>query len=588
MAKLGEYELVRLIGRGGMGQVWMGRRVGLGGASKTVALKLLDPLRDDDGARERFLKEARVSMLLSHSNIVQVFDVGRDGDRLFLAMEWVDGVDLGRLVRAFREHGRRLTPSVAAYVVAELLRGLGYAHELDLGGSARGLVHRDVSPQNVLLSTSGEVKLADFGIARVSTDATTGTAIRGKLRYMAPDQVLGISGQATIDLYAVGAVFHELLDGRPFRHGRTDAQMLDDVCAGVVPHLHQSIDADLDAVRLSLLQADPTRRVATATEARTRVMAWSGYADASGELAALVKDLLGSDGPHSGCDGARPGVVPPRRGRGRSDVMPRHLEQTIAVEDTATRTDTARTRVEQAWDARARVVAGPSTKPDERAARDRIAWGPLGLGALGVALLGVAATRHFAQEQARSPGGRLAGVAAAATDSNQPSMMGSREGAPAPIVASARRRAASPSIAVPDKQGSPTSQLPARRDRPAAPEPLGKSRPTGDSSPSVAIERSRRDADADMAGARPTSTAPVDVLFKTGDFRFVYVRVDGGEALPLEPVRTVSLRPGSHRVEWRVAEHDDWRMAGRVRVRAGQSLIVRMRRDGTLSTQLAP
>jgi serine/threonine protein kinase len=216
---VGPYELIRRIAQGGMAQVWLARRPGFGGADKPCALKLpLPHLAGDERFRRMFLAEARVAMRLSHGNVVGTFDVGEDGDLLYMAMQWVDGVDLAALAETLRETGTAISPSVAAHIVGELLAALDYAHTFAIGGRPEGIVHRDVSPHNVLVSTAGEVLLTDFGIARIVHEQTSQEHAKGKLRYMAAEHLRGHATTRS-DLYAVGAILHELLEGRKFREG---------------------------------------------------------------------------------------------------------------------------------------------------------------------------------------------------------------------------------------------------------------------------------------------------------------------------------------------------------------------------------
>ena len=288
-----------------MGEVWLARRAAVGGVSKPVAIKLV-PLDPSLPAHERaFVDEARLSTLLSHSNIVQVFDVGTAGPHGYMVMEAIDGIDLARLSKTLLGSGVAIPPRVAAYVVAQMLRGLTYAHALELDGAALRIVHRDISPQNVLLSVSGEVKLVDFGIARSSLDASTGINLKGKLRYMAAEQFAGAPVDARADLYAVGAVLHELLAGRPLREGSTPGELYGELAAPTVPPVATGAPVELDRVRQRLLDPDPARRFATAGEALSALMESPLYVDASAELAALCRDVTGVAGPRAAL-GSRP------------------------------------------------------------------------------------------------------------------------------------------------------------------------------------------------------------------------------------------------------------------------------------------
>lgn len=293
-----------------MGQVWLAMRPTMGGVSKPVAIKVLpiDPMAP--GYEKAFLEEARISTLLSHSNIVQVLDVGTTGSVGYLVTEVVDGIDLTHLVRTLEAAGRRIPIHVAVYVVVQILRALKYAHTLRRRGEPLGIVHRDVSPHNVLVSVSGEVKLIDFGIARSMLDETKGLQIKGKLRYMAPEQFDGRRVDARADLYAVGAVLHELLSGVPLRRGQTPAELYVELGAREVPPL-AGVPPEVESVRLWLLQPEPERRLASAVQAVDALQRWPGYVDASTELAALCCELTGVDGPRAELGAlAEPTAVP--------------------------------------------------------------------------------------------------------------------------------------------------------------------------------------------------------------------------------------------------------------------------------------
>ena len=235
-------------------------------------------LSSDPQFAELFITEARLAALLGHPNVVSVLDFDRDEDgTLFLAMELVEGTDLRRLARA---HGGPLPVSLALFVAAETLRGLAHAHELAKDGKPLGLVHRDVSPHNILVSRAGGVKVADFGIAKASAASTSGTGhgvIKGKLPYMAPEQAAGQPVDARTDLWAVGIVLHEMLVGkRPF-DGATDPETLARVLRADLPPLPSSIPHDVALVLRALLARDREERPASADVAALALRACQAY-----------------------------------------------------------------------------------------------------------------------------------------------------------------------------------------------------------------------------------------------------------------------------------------------------------------------
>jgi serine/threonine protein kinase len=292
MRQLGPYQLLRKIGHGGMAEVWSAKRsAGIGGADKYVAIKLLAPhLAGQNSYRDMFLAEARLSMMLNHSNIVQVFDAIEDPPDCYMVMELVEGMTLAQLERALGKQGSKIPLEVSAYVIGELLRALAHAHGVSLDAGSV-IVHRDVSPQNVMVTTAGEVKLMDFGIARFATEETQGIFVKGKLQYMPPEQLRMETRKPTIDLFAVGAILHELIDGRRFRGKIDQARLFGMVLQGEVPVLQttEEVPIELDELRLGLLEADEDRRIQSAKEALQLLQRWPGYRHAALELEELVQ-----------------------------------------------------------------------------------------------------------------------------------------------------------------------------------------------------------------------------------------------------------------------------------------------------------
>jgi serine/threonine protein kinase len=226
---LGRYELLRPLARGGMGEVYLARRRAAG-VEKWLVVKRMRPERAGDSRfLELFMREARLTMSLTHQNIVPVFDFGRIDDQVFLAMERVEGKDLGSsLTKAnlVAPATPGLPPLLAAFVASECLQALDYAHRRKSpDGAELGIVHRDVTPRNVLLSWAGEVKLTDFGIAVLAGDAASKAT--GTPAYMAPEQARGESLDVRADVYAVGLILREALTGVRARRGSEKETVLD-------------------------------------------------------------------------------------------------------------------------------------------------------------------------------------------------------------------------------------------------------------------------------------------------------------------------------------------------------------------------
>jgi serine/threonine protein kinase len=242
----GRYVLFDRIGRGGMADIFLARADTAFGGSRLCVIKQILPQLGQDQAFERLLiGEAKLAAQLSHANIVQVFDLGRESDRLFIAMEYVEGFDLNQLLRALSDSKLGLPAEFALLIVRETLRGLDYAHRAkDKTGKALGLVHRDVSPSNVLISFEGEVKLCDFGIAkalnahdeRLAIAQNRAPRVVGKSAYMAPEHAMGEGVDARADLFSAAILLWELCAGRRLYKG-TEEQMLALARAAEVPKL---------------------------------------------------------------------------------------------------------------------------------------------------------------------------------------------------------------------------------------------------------------------------------------------------------------------------------------------------------------
>jgi serine/threonine protein kinase len=323
--RIGGYELVRRIGRGGMAEVWCAKRVSERRTSKYVAIKVVaDQFIGDPRFQRMFRAEAEISSLLNQANIVQVFDEGEDDGRSYLVMEWVDGVNLLKVAAALTFiDDEPWKHKISAYIVGQLLYALGYAHGITLhDGNPLGVVHRDVSPQNVLVSNQGEVKLTDFGIAHHVLEESSGLHVKGKVRYMAPEQLSGHTRDPRLDLYAVGAILHELLDGRRFRHHVEDQrEMYIEVLSGKVPRLSRSVPPELDALRLALLEPDPNKRVPSADAALALLERFSGYGDARRDLIQLCAGLTGVLRPRVG-PGTSQGLVMAASATAPADASP--------------------------------------------------------------------------------------------------------------------------------------------------------------------------------------------------------------------------------------------------------------------------
>jgi serine/threonine protein kinase len=281
MAKHGRYKIVRKVADGGMAEIFLATQTGREGFQKPVILKRIhSTIYADPQFRNMFIDEAHISMGLSHSNIVQILDLGVGNGRYFLVMEVVDGWDLGRVIHRAAQAGTPLPRELGLHVTAEVCRALAYAHgKADPSdGRPLGIVHRDVSPQNILLSEQGEVKLTDFGIAKaMNKREQTGTGVvKGKVAFMSPEQALGKAIDPRSDLFAVGTILYQLMVRvRPF-DAPTDLETLLRVQrADFRPAQVAAPDlpAQVSAIISRAMQLDPDMRYQSADEMLTDIEA---------------------------------------------------------------------------------------------------------------------------------------------------------------------------------------------------------------------------------------------------------------------------------------------------------------------------
>lgn len=307
---LGRYELLGQLGTGGMAEVFLARQKGLEGFEKRVVVKrLLSHLARDAQFVSMFLQEARLAARISHQNVVQVFDLGRAGDDHFIVMEYVHGWDLSTLARAHASGGLTMPAEIAARLVADIAAGLAAAHgHVDEAGRPLPIVHRDVSPHNVLVATTGHVKLADFGLAKAgeSSEGMTRTGqLKGKIIYMAPEQIHGAAEPAS-DVWAAGLILYLLLTNiHPLRR-ESDVKSLNAALNQPIADVRDEradVPAELAAVVARALERDRLRRFRNGAALRDALLAFlalPGRAVSTEELAAYLKSFpLASDGPTS-------------------------------------------------------------------------------------------------------------------------------------------------------------------------------------------------------------------------------------------------------------------------------------------------
>lgn len=302
---LGRYELLIPIASGGMAMVWAARLKGSRGFQKIVAVKTMLPKLSEDPQFERmFLDEASLASQVRHPHVVEIMDLGEQDGVLFLVMEWIEGVPLSTLIKAARQSGGIPLP-IAVRIAMQASAGLHAAHELrDGAGELVGLVHRDVSPQNLLVTYDGVTKVVDFGVAKASGSGgfnTQGGQIKGKLAYMAPEQIQGETIDRRVDVFALGIVLYAMTTGKhPFRK-ESDAATLYRICSpepAMSPRkLVPGYPLPLERVVMQALAKDPARRYKSANEllvALDQALPASMRVSSEEPVAAFVKKLAGS------------------------------------------------------------------------------------------------------------------------------------------------------------------------------------------------------------------------------------------------------------------------------------------------------
>jgi serine/threonine-protein kinase len=270
----GKYALIEQIGTGGMATVWRALTYGARGFRREVALKRIHEIFGAfPEVIDMFVEEARVGALLRHPNIVQIHDFGKDdSERYYLVTEWVEGIHLGDYVRSFVETGRETPWPLIAAIAVEVLRGLDAAHtRRDEFGRIAPILHRDVTPPNILLDVGGVVKLADFGLARAMDRGrmTRPDVVKGKLSYLAPELVHGDAPSVQSDLFGLGVVLWEALTGARLFDAPTDAEVLKVIAQARVPLLsvrRAGIPMRLATTVHRALERDPARRFGSALE----------------------------------------------------------------------------------------------------------------------------------------------------------------------------------------------------------------------------------------------------------------------------------------------------------------------------------
>ena len=296
------YTITDRVDQGGMAEVFRGVAESIQGFKKSVAIKRILPnLAKNKKFVAMFLDEARVSLNLQHANIVQVFDIGRGSDEsYFIVMEYVDGANLKHVIEQQRRAKKQFAVPAVLYILIEVCKGLAYAHEATdpTDMSPLGIVHRDVSPPNILMSRNGEVKLVDFGLAKATSqlETTDPGVVKGKFSYLSPEAASGKPVDGRADVFAVGIILWEMLTGKRLFYGDTDYQTVELVRQARIPSLidlNPKVTPELEQVVLRALARDPDDRfqhAADMQEALAHVLFGGGMKVTSRDIARLVQD----------------------------------------------------------------------------------------------------------------------------------------------------------------------------------------------------------------------------------------------------------------------------------------------------------
>ena len=273
MEKFGQYILLEKVASGGMAELFKAKKIGIEGFERVLAIKKILPhISSDKEFVNMFIAEAKLIAHLNHKNIAQIYDFGKTGENYFIAMEYIKGKDLRALLNRCEERNTVMPVELAVFIAREVLSALGYAHkQKDSSGRDLKLIHRDISPQNILISYEGEVKVIDFGIAKAETQSHTKTGtIKGKLAYMSPEQAWGNPIDHRSDIFSLGIVLYEMITGKRLFKGTTEIKTLEMVREAksepFSPSLVAVIPSELESIVMKALSKDAKSRYQDASD----------------------------------------------------------------------------------------------------------------------------------------------------------------------------------------------------------------------------------------------------------------------------------------------------------------------------------
>jgi serine/threonine-protein kinase len=528
---LGRYELLRMLGRGGMAEVYLARRRVAGLEKRLVVKRIRRERAGDPAVLDLFMREAQLSMSLGHQNVVPVFDFGRVGDDAFLAMELVDGRDLAATIA---RADRPVPPLLAAYIASECCRALDHAHHRRApDGSPAGVIHRDVTPRNVLLSWAGEVKLADFGVATLAGGGDD--RVRGTWAYMAPEQARGESIDGRADLYALGLVLWAMVAGARPRTSDDAAALCALACSGELPEP----PAVAPALRGVVERATARDREGRFADAREMQEALDHYliaarAETPGppperQLAAWMAEVWGEDERHAelGVDAGGEVLT--------VDRTQRSTAATVADDEPGPPPAAfdADARAAETSDGARGVIDARAPVPSVPGRRSMLRFNLLaGAAAAAIVVLLVRTCAGGDGERAVRRGGADEAAARGAAPTTAPPV-GSTTTSPPPATSN-------PPVATGPAEVTPTP--PTRR----ASAPVATRR----RAPSTAADEPAAPSPSPSAAIAPASAAPAPRKVTIGATPWADFTIDD-DPTPYQTPETVVLRPGPHRIHLR-------------------------------------
>lgn len=303
--RFGKYSLLNRIAVGGMAEIFLARQEGLEGFEKTICIKRIRPhLSSQPNFVRMFLNEAKLAAQLNHPNIAQIYDLGRIADSYFIAMEYISGRDMSRIIPKAEKAGIPFPMIYALRIASNVCEGLYYAHtKTDAYGSPLNVVHRDVTPENVLVGFNGTVKIVDFGIAKANTqiEQTRAGEIKGKLSYMSPEQAMGAQLDARSDIFALGSVLYEWVTGYKLFTGENEMAILKSIIDGKIyppSYFKEDVPETVERILMKALEKDKEKRYQSAWEMQFDIdtyLASSEFTPSNIHMSNFLKQIFGDE-----------------------------------------------------------------------------------------------------------------------------------------------------------------------------------------------------------------------------------------------------------------------------------------------------